>query len=255
MSANVQIFSHSIPEISYIARTSTKGDEIDMVNLYIKYLVEKYSGLKTKHIAIFLEPQIDTGYPDIVIVEYWGQVKSEWNSSRSNLSFADLKILFQITQQRNVSIDSLSILLGFSNADIQKSFLRLSESNLIHLSKSKHHARNIPIRSFSNIKKIISIEAKIDKWTEAIHQASKNTWFSTESFVLLNKEKCSESIIKKCEEHGVGIILVNGRIQTILKSELRNYPISYTSLLFNEWIHRANYLEEMNDNSRVEGQI
>ncbi len=75
---DIKIFSHSLPEIGYIARTTTKGNEFDMVNQYIKYIVKKYKSLKRKKVAIFIEPQIDTGYPDIVIVEYLDCPKDLW---------------------------------------------------------------------------------------------------------------------------------------------------------------------------------
>lgn len=240
----VQIFSRSIPEIGYIARTSTNGSEATMVNTFIDHVMRKYSCLKKKHVAVFLEPQVDTGYPDIVIVEYWGQPRDKANNSRIKLSTIDLRILFHVNQQKNVSVEGLRDLLGFTDIEIRKSLLRLADSQLIHLSKSKHHARNRSLNAFNRVKRIIAIEAKIDKWGEAIQQAEKNAWFSTDSFVLLNKEKCSESIIQKCKAKGLGIILVNGQIKVALKGEHRNHPISYTSLLFNEWIYRITNLEE-----------
>lgn len=215
-----------------------------MVNTFIDHVMRKYSCLKKKHVAVFLEPQVDTGYPDIVIVEYWGQPREKANNSRIKLSTIDLRILFHVNQQKNVSVEGLRDLLGFTDIEIRKSLLRLADSQLIHLSKSKHHARNRSLNAFNRVKRIIAIEAKIDKWGEAIQQAEKNAWFSTDSFVLLNKEKCSESIIQKCKAKGLGIILVNGQIKVALKGEHRNHPISYTSLLFNEWIYRITNLEE-----------
>ncbi|MDL2217885.1 hypothetical protein LJC27_04430 [Christensenellaceae bacterium OttesenSCG-928-M15] len=241
--SNVRIFGRSAPEIGYYARTTTKGDEIDMVNSYIEHIVSKYKKLKKGRVAIFIEPQIDTGYPDIVIVEYSGVPKIAWADSRRNLTTTEMKILFQVYKQKNASLSDLNELLGFSPEEIKKSFVHLAACNLIHLSKSEMYARNTQLQAFCNVKKVIAIEAKIDKWSEAILQASKNSWFSTESYILLNKTHCNEAIINKCKEHGVGIILVNGSIKHVLKSTKRQFPISYTSLLFNEWIQRANELE------------
>ena len=58
---NVTIINQSIPQINYIARTCTQGEEFTMVNSYIESLVRKYSRFKNKHAAIFIEPQIDMG--------------------------------------------------------------------------------------------------------------------------------------------------------------------------------------------------
>jgi len=243
--SKIEIFNHSQPDIGYVARTSTQGDEFEMVNKYIEHLLNKYQKLKKKKIAIFIEPQIDTGYPDIVIVEYYNNAGVEWNEIRSKLSISDFKILFQIQKQKNAKVSSLIELLGFTEGELSKSLNKLSQCGLIHLSEKQDYVRNVQLHSYSHINKIVSIEAKINKWSEAIQQASKNVWFSTESYILMNKDSCNDLIVKKCAENGVGIILVNGVIKTILKSEHRSFPVSYTSLLFNEWIHRkANCQEE-----------
>lgn len=239
--SNIKIFDHSMPVIGYIARTTTQGDEFDMVNRYISHVVERYGRLKKKNIAIFIEPQIDSGYPDIVIVEYYAIEDKQWNESRAKLTNTDLKILFQIQLQKNTSIPELSELLGFSITDIEKSIAHLSDSNLIHLSKTKKYIRNVSLQSYCHVNRIISIEAKIDKWTGAIQQAEKNIWFSTESYILMNKESCNNSILEMCKERGIGIILVNGKIQKVMKSDSRKFPVSYASFQFNEWIQKADH--------------
>lgn len=241
----IKIFKQSLPQIGYIARTFTKGEEFDMVNKYIEHVLKKYKNLKKKNVAIFIEPQIDTGYPDIVIVEYYDCSLNFWNENRSKLSSNDFKILFQIQTQKNSSISGLCELLGFSKAEIKKSVTRLSQCNLIHLSKNNESIRNVQLHNYCHIGKIISIEAKIDKWSAAILQASQNIWFSTESYVLMNKSSCNPLIIQKCKEQGIGIILVNGKVQKILDSDCRKFPVSYSSLQFNEWIQREKYCKEV----------
>ena len=250
--AKVMIFNHSMPQIGYIARTNTKGDEFDMVNQYIQYIIEKYNNFSKKKAAIFIEPQINTGYPDIVIVEYYDCLQNTWNEHRRKLTVNDFKILFEIQKQKNTSLQLLSEMLGFTLLDIQKSVIRLYDSNLIHFSKTKKSVRNVRLQNYCRISKIISIEAKIDKWSDAIRQATKNVWFSTESYILMNKDSCNSLITDKCKKYGIGIILVNGKIEKILDSERRNFPVSYTSLQFNEWIQREkNSLEENHEYPRA----
>lgn len=242
--SEIEIFNNSLPNIGYVSRTITQGEEFDMVNKYVEYIKKKYCKLKKKKIAIFIEPQIDTGYPDIVIVEYYNTSNKEWNKKREKLSINDLKILFQIQQQKNTTTNYLSELLGFSIEEVQKSTYNLSQCGLIHFSQKQNCVRNIQLHAYCHINKIISIEAKIDKWSEAIRQAVKNIWFSTESYILMNKDSCNDAIIKKCEDNGIGIILLNGKIHTILKSEQRDFPVSYLSLLFNEWIQKNAHYKE-----------
>lgn len=235
---NVHVLWHSIPEIGYYARTATKGAEYDMVASYIKQLCKKYSNLKKKHVMIFVEPQLDSGYPDIVIVEYFEPSSDVWNHHRSKLSSADLKILMHIQMHNSVSAHELSRILGFSVAEINKSFNLLSQSGLIYLSKTKKYARKISLRKWCRINKIIAIEAKMDKWSEALLQAEHNVWFATDSYIMLNKIVCNPLILDQCTKDGIGILLVNGEIHHHLRSDHREFPVSYASLQFNEWIQR-----------------
>lgn len=46
------LFTGTMLNINYIARTSTAGKEFDMVTRYIDFLVEKYEKLKKKRAAI-----------------------------------------------------------------------------------------------------------------------------------------------------------------------------------------------------------
>lgn len=135
--AKVRVFNHSIPEIGYISRTVTQGDEFEMVSRYINYLITVYKRSKCKNAAIFIEPQIDSGYPDIVIVEYTSKLGANWNDFRWDLTNTDLKILYQIQMQKYVSVDELSDLLGFTNDDAlrQKTARLWSEMNHVPITK------------------------------------------------------------------------------------------------------------------------
>ena len=107
------------------------------------------------------------------------------------------------------------------------SLVRWYQNNAVHA---------IELSKYCRINKIISIEAKIDKWKEAIRQAEMNIWFSTESYILLNKNGYSQKTYDECCNKGIGIILVNGNICKELKSRKREFPVSYASLQFNEWL-------------------
>lgn len=243
------IFNQSIPQIGYIARTCTQGEEFDMVNLYIENIARKYSELKNKHAAIFIEPQIDTGYPDIVIIEYYTSKLPELNMARRKLSVTDLKILYYIHCQKHLTLQELSTKLAYTPEEVHRSIRRLASAKLIYLSKNGTAVRNKALSKYCPIKRIIAIEAKLDKWNEAIAQAEHNIWFATDSYVLLNKEKCRPTILERCKKKGIGVILVNGNIQTVLKSTTRSFPVSYASLQFNEWLCRYSCLLEDNNDS------
>ena len=237
------LFTGTLLDINYIARNSTAGKEFDMVTRYINFLVDKYEKLKRKRAAIFIEPQLDTGYPDIVVAEFNAIPQLQWNSIRNSLNATDIKILFYIQTRGASEIYGLQKTLGFSRELLQKSLLKLSECGLVYLSSQYTNVRPVSLESYCRVNKVISIEAKIDKWNEAIRQAGNNIWFSTESYILMNKASCSDSIQKACRERGIGIILVNGKVETILSSKCRKFPVSYASLQFNEWILRYMNME------------
>ncbi|MCU6703034.1 helix-turn-helix domain-containing protein [Muriventricola aceti] len=130
---NVTIINQSIPQINYIARTCTQGEEFTMVNSYIESLVRKYSRFKNKHAAIFIEPQIDTGYPDVVVVEYYASILPEPNEVRKKITATDLKILYYIHCKKYLTLQELSQKLAYTPEEVRRSVHRLANANLIYL--------------------------------------------------------------------------------------------------------------------------
>ncbi len=232
------LFTGTMVCIDYYARSSTAGREFDMVTYYLNQLIEKYERLKRKRAAIFIEPQLDTGYPDIVIVEFYSIPKKQWIDIRDSINITDLRILYYIQTHGQTSISDLRNILGFPSELLDKTIYKLRNCKLITTTSKSNTICSVPLKSYCRISNIISIEAKIDKWSEAIRQASNNVWFSTKSYVLMNKDSCSNSILSACRESGVGIIAVNGKAKTMLESKTRRFPVSYASLQFNEWILR-----------------
>lgn len=245
--SNIQIFNHSIHDIGYISRTVTYGEEYEMVLDFIDCYLKSRKNLKNKQIAIFIEPQIDTGYPDIVIVDYYITKGLSWVNTRYKLTNNDLKILFEIQKNRSISINKLKSSLGFSENELEKIITNLANCKLIYKYADSGSVRNVRLKSYCIIKNVIAIEAKIDKWNEAIRQATNNTWFATESYILMKKDKCNDAIMKTCEERGIGIYLTNGKNKKVLGSNRKTIPVSYSTLQFNEWILRRHFKEVNND--------
>lgn len=249
---NVIIISNSFPKIGYFARTATQGPEYEMVKKYVNHLVTKYSKLKKKKAAIFIEPQLDSGYPDIVVIEYRNLPDIEWVTIRDTLNTTDFKILFFIQTHSCLTLNDIIVTLGFSYDSTLKALQKLKNSGLIRYNEKSNRINHIKLSSISRINKIIAIEAKIDKWSEAIKQANNNIWFSTESYILMNKETCSKSIMELCKSTGTGVILINGKIKKVLGSVVRPFPVSYASLQFNEWLLKCIRDGEKNDNFRTQ---
>lgn len=234
LSEDTYLVISSIPEIRYHSRCHTQGEEFDLVRAFIGQLGEWLS--KTKHYktAIFIEPQIDSGYPDIVIVTYAPKCINNWNEARAALSTSHYKMLYEISKRRKISLSRLSTLLGYEQSITHGIICNLVKAGLVdceHRSVCKK-----PCKEYYHIKSIISIEAKIDKWAIAIEQALHNTRFSNESYVLMKKDKCSLAIKDRCIDLGIGVILMNGDMQCPVRAKRYPSPNSYLSFQFNEWI-------------------
>jgi hypothetical protein len=84
---------------------------------------------------------------------------------------------------------------------------------------------------------ITAIEAKVGKWNEALNQAILNTWFASESYVLVPNMP-SQQQVADAQRLGIGICsLDDGRLQKLDSGSTR-VPRSYASWMFNDWAWR-----------------
>ncbi|MBN3951306.1 MAG: hypothetical protein HWQ38_34485 [Nostoc sp. NMS7] len=177
-SENFQEFP-SLGTLSLSLRKPTKGVEYEMVYKYIqsKLLSPSENGeLK----FIFLEPQIDSGFPDIVIVYFQPDIAKKWLPTRLKITKLDLRILHYIFSELSVETSTLEMV--FPNY-FYKSLRRLLEANLIHCKEGRWEAK--PLEEIFAIQRLIVIEAKINNWQQGLNQAFQNTWFASESYLLL----------------------------------------------------------------------
>lgn len=238
------LFNNNNININLHSRVSTKGEEFNMVKDFID---EYLSNSKRKNLAIFIEPLLPSGYPDIVIVEYSSMQKTVPNKSRETLDNIDLKILFHILQYNSIHKDQIQKELGYSKQQIEKTLTSLLKSDMVRISSTGNYVTKREIRSFFKVNKIISIEAKIGKWHDVIEQSYANQWFSSESYVLLNNLPTAQCELI-CKKEGTGILYMNNeKYQTLLKSSHRDLPVSYISLLFNEWIYKETIRRKLHE--------
>ena len=231
----------SIPTLGYIARRTPKKQEFDLVRVFIDRYISSARPSKDKT-AIFLEPMVDTGYPDIVIVKYHNPADVTWQPSGTRLSKNHYKVLSAIDRQGKVSFSELASLLGYEERKLRTIVNRLNREGLIRtdgeLIKRKKYAEYYCVTS------IVTIEAKVSKWAEAIDQAILNTRFSTQSYILMHTDRCSETMRQRCDDFGIGIYISNKsqtkRLLTAKKSKNHN---SYISFLFNELVLRIEKME------------
>ena len=238
---DIYLVDTSIPQIGYSARHVTLGEEYELVKTFINQISQKRTRLDGCKILIFLEPQIDSGYPDIVIVKYKPLIH-ENSKIKSRLTSSHYKVLYEVDRKKKIGKVFLSRYLGINIQELCKLLRDLENANLVRLVNESVYRK--AYRDYFCIKKIIAIEAKIDKWKDAMDQALLNTRFSNESYILMRKDKCRNCYEEKCREWGIGVFLLNGKMKLHVRPQKNPMPGSYIPFVFNDWITKIEMMKE-----------
>ena len=88
------MFDHNIKDIGLYTRPSTQGDELDLVEDFIEYYIHNFlKSNKTNNLAIFVEPKVASGFPDIVFASYSPKILENWSEQRENLETVCITII------------------------------------------------------------------------------------------------------------------------------------------------------------------
>lgn len=216
-------------------RKQTEGPEIDLVRKFVDSLCERNSHSSRKtHDVVFLEPHIDSGYPDIVIARYDDSVLDNWVENRCSLTSVDLRILSYFMQQdRGLYPEEITHVLGFDEKALNMSLALLSDCHLVK--KNGKRWKSEKKSSFLGIRKLVAIEAKMSDTTGALTQAFRNTRFASHSYALLGSKNPVSRTKDVYRKFGVGIF-AGDNFEELVKPETHRLPGCYVTLQFNEWI-------------------
>ena len=238
--AQILEFKQTDRHIGLSVRTPIKGPESLLVNNFAEQYIDKLQKQK-RHYALFYEPLLPTGYPDLVVVAYNPHKYESWNEQREKLTVLDFKVLHHLYFVKGSTSVNLEKQLGMDSKLLLRSLERLMDASMIKRTKQ----RWVPYRLSNNygISSIKTIEAKISDWSSVFNQATMNLWFSSESSILSPVTKPSNKVVSKAASKGIGIysmpLRVNSTISSIQKPRTTGgLPISYASWLLNEWIGR-----------------
>lgn len=233
-------FVESVKSIGLFTRAKRKGPERDLVDRFVS---EKKDELSKKALsyALFHEPELPTGFPDVVIVSYNPRIFETWKTDRLKLNSLDIKILHHLNLVHGSDTEGIEKQLGMDGKVLIQSLERLHSSDLIRWYAKKWMPRSQ--RKKYAIRSIIAIEAKIKNWKSAFSQAEINRWFASESYILTPSAQPTERILQKSQKTGVGILIMpeKSRSKKIRNSLREEIPLCYVSWLFNEWIGRYLY--------------
>jgi hypothetical protein len=217
-----------------LTRTATQGPEFDIVSAFLEHGLHNPTGETA--VTVFCEPRLETGYPDIVVVHWCRRTASTWPLTRAELTSEDIRLLHFINTARYVSHEDLKRRSnGRQNA---RALDRLVAADVINASGRLIQRRSL--HEIFAVKRIIALEAKISDWRKGLQQAFLNTWFASESFLLLPRVPRRDTIVKTAAQMGVGIIASDQRLSAPqLRPRRDRLPQSYASWLFNEWVWRG----------------
>ena len=99
--------------------------------------------------------------------------------------------------------------------------------------------------------KIEAVEAKLNQWEQVLQQSLINRNFASESYALsIAKSRPKKEVLNKFKKFGIGVYIKEGNSFNTIKEAKRNpIPVSFNSILFNEWIGRILYSGEEKPNA------
>jgi hypothetical protein len=208
------------------------GPENELVDWFLDNLPIRVP--RGSHATVFREPRLQSGFPDVVITIWNVKTTESWSPKRAHLTDRDIRVMHHIGQRGACSLSELQLL--FSDR-IAPCIERLLAAEMVRPRKDIWVARSLA-KAFA-VRRIIAIEAKMSDWTVALEQAHLNTWFASESYVLLPHVGRREKVVAEASAAGIGIwSREDGKVHPAL-SEPTPMPRSYASWLFNEWAWRA----------------
>lgn len=224
-------------KISYLSRTLKDGPEKNLVEEFVSIQKQKLLANSRYGYTLFIEPKLDVGFPDVVIVKYSRSVMAKWSPSRMPLDLTALKILSHLFYAGPISKDKLKNDLGFIDPLLTHRLNSLREAKLIYRKGDLYRA--YPFCDTFAVREVIAIEAKMSDIFGAICQASKNKWFATSSYILTPSLRPTPRVASSCDDLGIGIYgLKQFDLIEILTPRPHELPKSYVTLLLNEWIGR-----------------
>ena len=236
-------FKDSIPEIGLFTRKPVKGPEQELVEHFIPHVTTSFRNKDTS-LAVFYEPKLDTGFPDIVFVEFCADIFSEWKEPRSYLLPVDLKVLHHLYCVGGSNSETLENQLGIKDKNLIISLERLLNSKLIR--RYAKQWKPYQLKHTFAIKRIVAVEAKIEDWKSAFQQAEINTWFASESYVLSPVSSPTTRIVNISQRLGLGIYtFCDTHVNQVTQAVKGSLPSCYAAWMFNEWIGRRLRLHGM----------
>lgn len=240
MKNNEVIFAACDARIGYQSRKVTLGPEYDLVRDFLRNGLDGngYS-FRSNQLAIFIEPRIDSGFPDIVLAEFQKGFYDCWKEARNELTSNELKVLSLLYSLGAADFNMVRSAMRVCPASAAKSLELLFDAELIERDRVMRKWKPLPLNETFGIKRLIAVEAKVCNRQDVLDQAALNRWFASESYAL-TPTKPDTAFVERAKRAGVGMVSVTRQrtFRRCVKPRQFALPSSYASWQFNEWIGR-----------------
>jgi hypothetical protein len=214
-------------------RTPTAGPEFELVEEYIDNQLPPAP--RGQQRTVFVEPEIESGFPDVVAVYWHASTALRWSSARTELTKVDVRVAHFLAM---VGISDLDTFRPFFRKCVAPSLERLRSAGIVRSTSKTWQLRSL--REIFAVRRLVAIEAKIDQWRDGLHQAIQNTWFASESYLLLPRVPKGSALLEEALRLGVGVKTRDQKLDSSEGPARRDrIPKSHASWLFNEWAWRA----------------
>jgi len=214
-------------------RTPTVGPEYELVLAYID--AQLPPAPRGQERTVFVEPEIESGFPDVVAVYWHAATALRWSSARVKLTEVDIRIAHFLAMIGSTGSETFK---PFFKKNVVPSLERLHAAGIVRATSKKWHLHSL--QDIFAVRRLVAIEAKIDQWRDGLHQAIQNTWFASESYLLLPHVPRRSDLLDEALRMGVGVKTRDQKLDSSEGPARRDrIPKSYVSWLFNEWAWRA----------------
>jgi hypothetical protein len=184
--------------------------------------------------TLFREPRLMSGFPDLVLV-YWSERAIEqWNEDRAHLRDSELRLLHYLVQHGHSSKENIEKVFS---TDVDERLDRLQAAGLLRRVGNGWKPR--ALSKCYAVREIIAIEAKMSDWTTVLQQAYLNTWFASQSYILVPNIPRGARFLDQAASLNIGVWSRLEGCQIKPSPVSSQLPISYASWLFNEWVWKA----------------
>ena len=133
--------------------------------------------------------------------------------------------------------DDLHLKGSYSNR-VSMSLERLRDADLVTYKSGSWRVKSL--NEIFAVRRLITIEAKVSAWNQGLHQAFYNTWFASESYLLIPHIPKASRLLDEAERFGIGVVTHDQHLnKSAACARKEQIPKSYASWLFNEWVWRA----------------